>query len=154
MPLIAPFAGLRAAPGRAAELLAPPYDVLETAEAQALVADYPWSFLHLSHPEVDLPPGLVAHAPAVCAQAGLNFARLRAAGLLVRDGQPCYYCYQLRRGAQVQTGLVVAASLAAYRAGRIRRHEATLAEKEDDRVRQSRLGRRPDRAGLPDPSPE
>ena len=136
MPLIAPFAGLRPAPGRAAELLAPPYDVLDTAEARALAADRPWSFLHLSRPEIDLPPEVDPQAPAAYAQAALSFARMRSAGLLVRDGQPCYYCWRLRRGDQVQTGLVVAASIAAYRAGRIRRHEVTLAEKEDDRVRQ------------------
>jgi uncharacterized protein (DUF1015 family) len=136
MPLIAPFAGLRPAPGRAAELLAPPYDVLGTDEARALAAGRPWSFLHLSRPEIDLPPGVDPQAPASYAQAAARFARMRGAGLLVRDQQPCYYCYRLSYGAQVQTGLVVAASLAAYRAGRIRRHEVTLADKEDDRVRQ------------------
>ena len=136
MPLIAPFAGLRPAPGRAAEVLAPPYDVLDRAEARALAAERPWSFLHLSRPEIDLAPGVDPHGPAAYAQAAARFARMRGAGLLVRDRQPCYYCYRLSRGAQVQTGLVLAASLAAYRAGRIRRHEVTLADKEDDRVRQ------------------
>ena len=136
MPLIAPFTGLRPAPGRAADLLAPPYDVRDAAEARALVAGRPWSFLHLSRPEVDLPPDRDPYEPSVYAQAAATLARMQAAGLLVRDLRPCYYGYRLTRGDRVQTGLVVAASLAAYRAGRIRRHEVTLAPKEDDRVRQ------------------
>jgi uncharacterized protein (DUF1015 family) len=136
MTLIAPFSGLRPAPGRAAELIAPPYDVMDAAEARTLVAGRPWSFLHLSRPEVDLSPDLDPDDPACYAKAAESFARMQAAGLLVRDAHPCYYCYRLTRGARVQTGLVVAASLAVYRAGRIRRHEVTLAAKEDDRVRQ------------------
>jgi uncharacterized protein (DUF1015 family) len=136
MPLVTPFSGLRPAPGRAAELLAPPYDVMDTDAARALVAGRPWSFLHLSRPEVDFAADLDPYAPAVYAQAAATLARMRAAGLLLRDERPCYYGYRLTRGNQVQTGLVLAASLAAYRAGRIRRHEVTLAAKEDDRVRQ------------------
>lgn len=136
MPLIAPFTGLRPAPGRAAELLAPPYDVMDADAARALVAGRPWSFLHLSRPEVDCAADLDPYAPAVYAQAAQTLERMRAAGLVRRDERPCYYGYRLTRGAQVQTGLVLAASLAAYRAGRIRRHEVTLTAKEDDRVRQ------------------
>ncbi len=136
MPLIAPFTGLRPAPGRAAELLAPPYDVMDAAAARALVAGRPWSFLHLSRPEVDFPADRCPVAPVCFAQAATTLARMQAAGLLRRDARPCYYCYRLIRGAQVQTGLVLAASLAAYRTGRIRRHEVTLTAKEEDRVLQ------------------
>ena len=56
-PLILPFAGLRPATGRAADVAAPPYDVLNTEEARALAASREWSFLHVSKPEIDLPPG-------------------------------------------------------------------------------------------------
>jgi uncharacterized protein (DUF1015 family) len=136
MPLIAPFTGLRPAPGRAAEMIAPPYDVMDAAEARALVAGRPWSFLHLSRPEVDVPPDQCPDDPVCFTQAATTLARMGAAGLLRRDARPCYYCYRLIRGAQVQTGLVLAASLAAYRKGRIRRHEVTLTAKEEDRVRQ------------------
>lgn len=136
MPLIAPFTGLRPAAGRAAELIAPPYDVMDTAEARALVAGRPWSFLHLSRPEVDFPADQCPDDPVCFARAATTLARMQAAGLLRRDARPCYYCYRLIRGAQVQTGLVVAASLAAYRKGRIRRHEVTLAAKEEGRVLQ------------------
>ena len=55
MSLIAPFRGLRPAAGRGAEVLAPPYDVLNTAEARERAAGKPWSFLHISKPEIDLP---------------------------------------------------------------------------------------------------
>ncbi|WP_295587653.1 DUF1015 domain-containing protein [uncultured Lamprocystis sp.] len=136
MPLIAPFTGLRPVPERAAELIAPPYDVMDAAEARALVVGRPWSFLRLSRPEVDFPPDQCPDDPVCFAQAATTLARLQAAGLLRRDARPCYYCYRLIRGAQVQTGLVLAASLAAYRKGRIRRHEVTLTAKEEDRVRQ------------------
>ena len=76
MPLIRPFAGLRPAPGRAAEVIAPPYDVLSTEEARAKAAGKPWSFLHISKPEIDLPPGTNPHAPQVYAKAAENLQRM------------------------------------------------------------------------------
>jgi uncharacterized protein (DUF1015 family) len=69
MALIKPFAGLRPAPGRAADVAAPPYDVMNEAEARAMVVGRPWSFLHISRPEVDLPEGTDPCAPAVYAKA-------------------------------------------------------------------------------------
>ncbi len=136
MPLIRPFRGLRPAPQHAAEVLAPPYDVLNSEEARARAAGRPWSFLHISKPEIDLPPGQDPHAPEVYAKGAENFGRLLEEGILIRDPTPRYYVYRLRMGAHTQTGLVGTASVAAYRAQRIRRHEFTRPEKEDDRVRQ------------------
>lgn len=136
MSLIQPFAGLRPAPGRAAEVAAPPYDVLNTAEARRLVAGRPWSFLHISRAEVDLPEDTDPYAPAVYAKAHENLERMLAEGVLVRDPEPYYYVYRLIRGEHVQTGLVVSASIADYDAGRIKKHEFTRPSKEDDRVRQ------------------
>ncbi len=136
MPLIRPFRGLRPAPQHTAEVLAPPYDVLDSDEARARAAGRPWSFLHISKPEIDLPPGQDPHAPEVYAKGAENFGRLLEEGILIRDPIPCYYVYRLRMGAHTQTGLVCTASVAAYRAQRIRRHEFTRPEKEDDRVRQ------------------
>ncbi len=135
MPLVRPFKALRSAPGRAAEILAPPYDVLTTEEARARAAGKPWSFLHVSKPEIDLPPGADPYAPAVYAKATENLARLTDAGILVRDPAPAYYAYRLSSGGHVQTGVAVAASIAAYAANRIRKHELTRPDKEDDRVR-------------------
>jgi uncharacterized protein (DUF1015 family) len=136
MPLIQPFAGLRPAPGRAAEVAAPPYDVLNTAEARRLVEGRPWSFLHISRAEVDLPEDTDPYAPEVYAKAHENLERMLAEGVLVRDPEPYYTVYRLIRGEHVQTGLVVSASIADYDAGRIKKHEFTRPTKEDDRVRQ------------------
>lgn len=136
MSLIRPFAGLRPAPGRAAEVIAPPYDVLSSEEARARAAGKPWSFLHISKPEIDLPAGTDPYAPAVYAKGKENFARLLSAGVLRRDPAPYYYFYRLVMGDHAQTGLVAAASCAAYDSGRIRKHEHTRPDKEDDRVRQ------------------
>lgn len=136
MSLIQPFAGLRPAPGRAAEVAAPPYDVLNTAEARRLVEGRPWSFLHISRAEVDLPEDTDPYASEVYAKAHENLERMLAEGVLVRDPEPYYYVYRLIRGEHVQTGLVVSASIADYDAGRIKKHEFTRPSKEDDRVRQ------------------
>jgi len=136
MPLIQPFRALRPAPGRAAEVLAPPYDVLSSAEARLRAAGKPWSFLHVSKPEIDLPAGVDPYSPAVYAKAAENLGRMIAEGVLVRDPKPLYYVYRLTWQSHVETGLACVASVDAYLSGRIRRHELTTPVKEDDRVRQ------------------
>lgn len=134
--LIAPFRGLRPAPGRAAEVAAPPYDVLSSAEARERASGRPWSFLHISKPEIDLPPETDPYAPAVYAMAASNLSKMLTAGVLIQDDAPSYYIYRLTMGAHRQTGLVATASVADYDSNRIRKHELTRPEKEDDRVRQ------------------
>jgi uncharacterized protein (DUF1015 family) len=136
VPLIKPFAGLRPAPGRARDVAAPPYDVMSAEEARQMVEGRPNSFLHISRPEVDLPEGTDPYSPQVYAKARENLDRMIADGVLGRDQAPCYYVYRLTMGAHVQTGLVAAASVAAYDADRIKKHEHTRPVKEDDRVRQ------------------
>ena len=136
MPLIRPFAGLRPVPERADEVVAPPYDVLNSAEARARAAGRPWSFLHVSKAEIDLPEDTDPYDPAVYAKAAENLQRMVSEGVLKRDAQPCYYVYRLTMGEHVQTGLVAAASVADYDSNRVRKHEFTRPAKEDDRVRQ------------------
>jgi len=136
MTLISPFAGLRPVNEHAADVVAPPYDVLSSAEARVRAAGRPWSFLHISKPEIDLPEGTDPYAPEVYARAASNLQYMLDEGILVRDAEPCYYVYRLVMGAHSQTGLVAAASVAAYDSNRIRRHEFTRPDKEDDRVRQ------------------
>jgi uncharacterized protein (DUF1015 family) len=136
MPLIQPFPALRPAHGRAQEVIAPPYDVLNTAEARVLAEGRPWSFLHISKPEIDLPPETDPYAPEVYAKAAENLQKMLASGVMKQDGKACYYAYRLIMGAHVQTGLVAAASVAEYDVNRIRKHEFTRPDKEDDRVRQ------------------
>lgn len=135
-PLVQPFCGIRPAPGRAAEVAAPPYDVLSTEEARAKAFNKPWSFLRISKAEIEFPSGFDPYAEEVYTQAAQNFHNMLLAGVLVREAKPVYYAYRLAAKDHVQTGVVVAASVAAYEAGRIRRHELTRPEKEDDRVRQ------------------
>jgi uncharacterized protein (DUF1015 family) len=136
MTLIRPFAGLRPAPGRAADVLAPPYDVLSADEARERAAGRPLSFLHISRPEIDLPREVSPYDPAVYAKGAENLAGMLEEQVLLRDSKPCYYVYRLQMGEHVQTGLVAAASVPAYDDNRIRKHEYTRPEKEDDRVRQ------------------
>lgn len=136
MTLIKPFRALRPAPGRAAEILAPPYDVLSSAEARERANGKPWSFLHVSKAEIDLPPATDPYQPAVYAKAAENLRRMIGSGLLIRDEKPCYYVYRLTWRGHVETGLAAIASLDAYADNRIRKHELTTPAKEDDRVRQ------------------
>ncbi len=134
--LIRPFRGLRPTPERAAAVAAPPYDVLNSAEARERAADRPYSFLHISKPEIDLPPDTDPYAPEVYAKGAENLKRMIDSGVLIRDAEPRYYVYRLRMGDHAQTGLVCVGSVADYDANRIRRHEFTRPPKEDDRVRQ------------------
>jgi len=134
--LIRPFRALRPAPGRAAAVLAPPYDVLSSAEARERARGKPFSFLHVSKAEIDLPASTDPYAGAVYAKAAENLRRMIEAGVLRRDEMPCYYVYRLTWRGRVQTGLAAVASLSAYAENRIRKHELTTPAKEDDRVRQ------------------
>jgi uncharacterized protein (DUF1015 family) len=134
--LIKPFRALRPAPGRAAEVLAPPYDVLSSAEAQERAKGKSWSFLHVSKAEIDLDPATDPYDPAVYAKAAENLRRMIAANVLIRDSKPSYYVYRLTWRGHSQTGLAAVASLADYASNRIRKHELTTPAKEDDRVRQ------------------
>ena len=136
MPLIKPFTGLRPAEGRADDVVAPPYDVMNAAEAREMVEGRPWSFLHISRPEVDLPVDTDPYSDEVYAKAAENLQKMIAEGVLVRDPSDSYYVYRLTMGSHVQTGLVAAASVEAYDADRIKKHEFTRPVKEDDRVRQ------------------
>jgi uncharacterized protein (DUF1015 family) len=134
--LIRPFRALRPAPGRAAEVLAPPYDVLSSAEARQRAEGKPFSFLHVSKAEIDLDPSINPYDRAVYAKAADNLRRMVAAGVLTRDAKDCHYVYRLTWRGGVQTGLAALASVGAYADNRIRKHELTTPAKEDDRVRQ------------------
>ena len=79
-PLLAPFAGLRVDPQHAEAVLAPPYDVMSAAEAGAAAQGRPWSFLHVSRPEIDLPDETPAGAPALYEGAAAAFARMIGTG--------------------------------------------------------------------------
>ena len=112
MPLIRPFAGLRPVPERADDVVAPPYDVLNSAEARQRAAGRPLSFLHISKAEIDLPENTDPHDVSVYAKAAENLKKLIDEGVLKREAKPCYYVYRLTMGDHVQMGLVAAASAA------------------------------------------
>jgi uncharacterized protein (DUF1015 family) len=93
------------------------------------------SFLHVSKPEIDLPPTTDIHSPEVYAKGKENFAKLISQGALKQDAQPCFYLYRQIMGKHSQVGLVAAASCEEYLKGIIKKHEFTHPDKEDDRVR-------------------
>ncbi|MBO6784767.1 MAG: DUF1015 domain-containing protein, partial [Alphaproteobacteria bacterium] len=134
--LLQPFTGLRPAPESAADVAAPPYDVVSFGEAKAMADGHPWSFLHVSRPEIDLPDGISPYADEVYAKGAENLGAMIEAGVLIRDPAPAYYVYRIVMGDHVQTGLVAATPVAAYNANIVRKHEFTRPDKEDDRVRQ------------------
>ena len=135
MATVKPFAALRPRPDWAARICELPYDVMSSAEARQIAAGNPLSFLHVSKPEIDLPPGVDLYAPEVYAQGNANFARLQAEGALRQDPGPRFYLYRQVMGSQAQVGLVAGASCAEYLQGLIKKHEFTRPDKEDDRVR-------------------
>jgi uncharacterized protein (DUF1015 family) len=134
--LVRPFAALRPVPDLAQEVVAPPYDVVNTEEARALAKDKPWSFLHISKPEIDLPTGTDVYSDEVYAKAQENINRMVEGGILKRDAEDYYYIYRVQMAEHIQTGIVGAGSIEAYEANLIRRHEFTRPDKETDRVRQ------------------
>jgi uncharacterized protein (DUF1015 family) len=133
--LVRPFAALRPTAASAAAVVAPPYDVVSTDEARALATGRPHSFLHISRPEIDLPEGSSPYSDAAYAQGARSLERLVAEGVLVRDDQPSFYIYRMLMNGRTQTGVAFAASVRAYEQQRIRRHELTRPDKENDRVR-------------------
>jgi uncharacterized protein (DUF1015 family) len=135
MATLKPFAALRPKPELAAQVCELPYDVMSSEEAREMAAGNPLSFLHVSKPEIDLPPGTDVHSDEVYAKGAENFAKMIAAGSLVQDEQPCFYLYRQIMGSHSQVGLVAAASCQEYLDGIIKKHEFTRPDKEDDRVR-------------------
>jgi uncharacterized protein (DUF1015 family) len=133
--IVRPFAAYRPPPADAVRVASPPYDVINTAEARALAAGNPSSFLHVSRPEIDLPEGTDEHSDEVYAKGAENLAALVAGGALVQDPEPHLYLYAQRMGDHRQVGVVGCASVSEYLKGRIKKHEKTRPDKEDDRTR-------------------
>ena len=131
---VRPFRGLRPRPDLAPRIPSLPYDVLDSEEARKLAAGDPYTFLHVVKPEIDLDPAIDPHDARVYAKGRANLDAMRASGWLVQDPRPAFYLYRLTRGGHRQTGIVGAAAVADYVAGRIKRHEHTRPDKEDDRT--------------------
>lgn len=135
MATIHPFTALRPPPEHAAEVAAPPYDVVDSREARALATGKPRSYLHVSRPEIDLPEGTDEHDDAVYARGTTNLRHAIAERSLVRDPEPRLYVYTQVMGSHRQCGIVACASVADYDADVIKKHEKTRQDKEDDRTR-------------------
>lgn len=130
-----PFAAIRPASSRAAEVACEPYDIVTTAEARMLAEGKPASFLRVVRSELELPDSIDPHSDAVYERARSNLDRFLQQGTLIRDEKPGFYVYRLCAEGRRQAGLVACMDVDDYRTGRIRIHEKTRPDKEDDRVR-------------------
>lgn len=135
MAVIRPFNALRPEASRAAQVAAVPYDVVNTEEARALASGNPFSFLHVSRPEIDLPDGTPIYGDEVYGQAVRNFDKLKSECPLEVEAAPSLYLYRLIMGDQEQIGVVACCSVDEYDRDIIRKHERTRRDKEDDRTR-------------------
>ena len=129
---VKPFAAVRPAPQFAAEVAAPPYDVLNSEEAKAMAGEK--SLLHITKPEIDFSPILEDHDPRVYDKAVENFRLWQERGWLQQDAKPCYYVYAQTMDGRTQYGLVLCAHTEDYENGLIKKHELTRKDKEDDRM--------------------
>ena len=129
---VKPFAALRPPRELVTEVAAPPYDVLNSAEARAMAGEK--SLLHITKPEIDFEPMLQDHDPRVYDKAVENFRKWQERGWLVRDPRPCYYVYAQTMDDRTQYGIVLCAHTDDYSSGAIKKHELTRKDKEDDRM--------------------
>lgn len=131
---ITPFKALRPAAGYAKEVASRPYDVLNAAEARVETQGNPNSFLHITKAEIDLPESTDIHTQAVYDKAKENLEAFIRKGILLREDKACYYIYTLVMNGRSQTGLVCGSSVKDYENDRIKKHEFTRPEKEQDRI--------------------
>lgn len=129
---IKPFAAIRPPKELVEEVAARPYDVLNSAEAKAEASEK--SLLHITKPEIDFEPMPDEHSREVYDKAVENFRKWQEKGWLVQDGKPCYYIYAQTMNGKTQYGLVLCAHTDDYSEGRIKKHELTRKDKEDDRM--------------------
>src|SRR5438105_1689490 len=127
-----PFAGLRPPRVQVEKIAAPPYDVVNAAEARAYARGNPMSFFHVSRPEIDLPESVDEHDEQVYAKGVENLRAFVANKWLTREASERFYVYRQKMGAHAQVGLVAGASVEEYDRGQIKKHELTRADKEDD----------------------
>jgi uncharacterized protein (DUF1015 family) len=134
MAIIQPFKALRPRPDLAAKVASRPYDVLNSDEAREEVKDNPFSFLHITKAEVDLPAGIDTHSQEVYDRAKENLHQNQQHGVLSVEEKPCYYIYTLVMDGRSQTGLVCVSAVEDYFNDVIKKHEFTRPEKEKDRI--------------------
>tara|TARA_B100000586_G_scaffold267400_1_gene242019 strand:- start:1083 stop:2342 length:1260 start_codon:yes stop_codon:yes gene_type:complete len=133
--LIKPFKALRPIPEKVNDVIAPPYDVLNSTEARKMVKNRPYSFLHISKPEIDLPENTKLNDPEVYKKGRENLSHLIDKKILIKDEDDALYIYEIIFNNKSQTGIACVASIAAYDSNFIKKHEHTTLAKEDDRAR-------------------
>ena len=129
---IKPFAAVRPPKQYAEEVAARPYDVLNSVEAKAEAGEK--SLLHITKPEIDFDPIIDEHTQPAYDKAVENFSSWQSKGWLVQDEKSCYYVYAQTMEGRTQYGLVVCAHTDDYAEGKIKKHELTRKDKEDDRM--------------------
>lgn len=134
MAIIQPFQALRPKQDLADKVASRPYDVLNSSEAKEEAKNNPFSFLHITKAEIDLPDGTDLHSQAVYEKAGQNLLDFQQKGILFTEQRPCYYIYRLIMDGRSQTGLVCISSVQDYFDDVIKKHEFTRPEKEKDRI--------------------
>lgn len=134
MVTISPFKALRPEAQHAKNVASRPYDVLNSKEAKVEAQGNPYSFLHITKSEIDLPEDTDIHSQAVYDTAKENLDAFISRNVLFRESKPCYYIYQLIMNGAVQTGLVCGSSVDDYDNDLIKKHEFTRPEKENDRI--------------------
>jgi uncharacterized protein (DUF1015 family) len=135
MATIRAFVGYRPPQDKVARVASPPYDVINSEEARQMALGNPISFLHINKPEIDLDPSIDLYSNVVYATARKNLERFIAEGTLTPDPAPYLYAYQQTMNGHTQLGLMAAAAVDDYDADRIKKHEKTRKDKEDDRTR-------------------
>jgi uncharacterized protein (DUF1015 family) len=139
MATVKPFKGIRPPKDLVEQVESRPYDVLSSEEARAEAGDNEKSLYHIIKPEIDFPVGTSEYDERVYAKAAENFEKFCKKGWLKQDEQECYYIYAQTMNGKTQYGLVVAASVADYMEGRIKKHELTRRDKEEDRMKHVRV---------------
>lgn len=141
MATVKPFKGVRPPQDLVSEVASRPYDVLNSEEARLEAKGNNKSLYHIIKPEIDFEVGTDEHDPKVYAKAVENFEKFQKNGWLVQDVKPCYYLYAQTMDGRTQYGFVVAAAVKDYIEGRIKKHELTRRDKEEDRMKHVRINK-------------
>ncbi len=139
MAKVKPFKGVRPPRHMVTEVASRPYDVLNSEEARQEAEGNPKSLYHIIKPEIDFAPGTDEHDPCVYNKAVDNFNAFQQNGWLVQDEKEHYYIYAQTMDGRTQYGIVVAANVDDYMSERIKKHELTRRDKEEDRMKHVRI---------------
>ncbi len=139
MAKVKPFKGVRPPKAIVEEVVSRPYDVLNSEEARSEAEGNEKSLYHIIKPEIDFEPGFDEHHPMVYDKAIENFIKFQKEGWLVQDDRENYYIYAQTMDGRTQYGFVVGAWVDDYMEGRIKKHELTRRDKEEDRMKHVRV---------------